>query len=202
MRGAVVLGGGPGRIPPRHHVHPPHGVEIPRQSQFPARSVRSFQFGECLDAPSSIAAGIGAAGAIGGAVLGSSAREESRQRTAGGGRAAIDEQKRQYDLNRADLAPWRTAGGQPPSGRASTCFSPATTTPQVAGYQFRLDEGLRGVQNSAAAKGLLQSGGTLKGIDKYPGLRRERLQRPVQPRDGGCFWRTAGDQARVQAGSQ
>ena len=35
------------------------------------------------------------------------------------------------------------------------------------GYQFRLDEGLKAVQRSAAAKGILQSGGTLKGIDQY-----------------------------------
>lgn len=35
------------------------------------------------------------------------------------------------------------------------------------GYQFRLDEGLKGVQSSAAARGGLLNGGTLKALTKY-----------------------------------
>lgn len=35
------------------------------------------------------------------------------------------------------------------------------------GYAFRLSEGMKGLQNSAAAKGLLSSGSTLKGITDY-----------------------------------
>src|SRR5262252_1477698 len=35
------------------------------------------------------------------------------------------------------------------------------------GYQFRLGEGLRALQNAAAARGTLLTGGTLKGIQKY-----------------------------------
>jgi hypothetical protein len=35
------------------------------------------------------------------------------------------------------------------------------------GYQFRLSEGMSGVQNSAAARGNLLSGGTLKALQKY-----------------------------------
>lgn len=35
------------------------------------------------------------------------------------------------------------------------------------GYNFRLSEGMKGLQNSAAAKGLLSSGSTLKGITDY-----------------------------------
>lgn len=35
------------------------------------------------------------------------------------------------------------------------------------GYQFRLSEGMKALERSAAARGLLQSGGTLKGITKY-----------------------------------
>ena len=35
------------------------------------------------------------------------------------------------------------------------------------GYAFRLKEGMKGLQNSAAARGLLSSGSTLKGITDY-----------------------------------
>jgi hypothetical protein len=35
------------------------------------------------------------------------------------------------------------------------------------GYGFRLSEGMKGLQNSAAARGLLSSGSTLKGITDY-----------------------------------
>ena len=35
------------------------------------------------------------------------------------------------------------------------------------GYNFRLSEGMKGLERSAAARGLLQSGSTLKGIQQY-----------------------------------
>jgi hypothetical protein len=35
------------------------------------------------------------------------------------------------------------------------------------GYQFRMSEGMKALERSAAARGLLQSGGTLKGIQQY-----------------------------------
>ena len=35
------------------------------------------------------------------------------------------------------------------------------------GYNFRMAEGLKGLERSASARGLLQSGGTLKGIQQY-----------------------------------
>lgn len=116
--------------------------------------------------PAVIAAGIGAAGAIGGAVLGSKASKKASSAQQAAAQAGIDEQRRQFDLSRGDLAPWRTAGGAA-IGQGYAMLQPGFDYTASPGYQFRLDEGLRGVQNSAAAKGLLQSGGTLKGIDKY-----------------------------------
>jgi hypothetical protein len=38
---------------------------------------------------------------------------------------------------------------------------------QDPGYQFRLSEGMKGLERSAAARGGLLSGGTLKGIQRY-----------------------------------
>lgn len=116
--------------------------------------------------PAIIGAAIGAAGSIGGALLGSSAAKKAAKAQAAATAAGIAEERRQFDLNRADLEPWRTAGGKA-IGQGFAMLQPGYDYTTSPGYQFRLDEGLRGVQNSAAAKGLLQSGGTLKGIDKY-----------------------------------
>lgn len=42
-----------------------------------------------------------------------------------------------------------------------------TNLKDTPGYQFRLDQGLQGVERSAAARGGLFSGATLKGLDEY-----------------------------------
>jgi len=82
-----------------------------------------------------------------------------------------------YDAARAGLvAPdrekFRMAGGNaadPMFGKYAT----AEYTPEMfakgmdPGYQFRLKEGMQGLERSAAARGGLLSGGTLKGIQRY-----------------------------------
>jgi hypothetical protein len=108
----------------------------------------------------------GAAAGIGSALLGSSASKKASKAQQAAVDQGIAEQRRQFDLTRADLAPWRDAGGKAITG-GFAMLQPGYDYTASPGYQFRLDEGLRGVQNSAAAKGLLQSGGTLKGIDRY-----------------------------------
>lgn len=56
--------------------------------------------------------------------------------------------------------------GTPGYGSLNTPFS-ATQFQADPGYQFRFNEGLNGVQNSAAARGGLLSGGALKALTKY-----------------------------------
>ena len=82
-----------------------------------------------------------------------------------------------YDAARAGLvAPdreqFRLTGGNaadPMFGKYAT----AEYTPEMfakgmdPGYQFRLSEGMKGLERSAAARGGLLSGGTLKGIQRY-----------------------------------
>jgi hypothetical protein len=82
-----------------------------------------------------------------------------------------------YDAARAGLvAPdrekFRLTGGNvndPNFGKYAT----AEYTPEMfakgqdPGYQFRLKEGMQGLERSAAARGGLLSGGTLKGIQRY-----------------------------------
>jgi hypothetical protein len=109
---------------------------------------------------------IGGALSIGGALIGSSASKKAAKAQTQATQAGIDEERRQFDLSRGDLAPWREAGSQA-IGQGLAMLQPGYDYTASPGYQFRLDEGLRGVENSAAARGLLQSGGTLKGIEKY-----------------------------------
>lgn len=89
--------------------------------------------------------------------------------------AAIAEQRRQYDLNRADLAPYREAGstaiGQLSAGTADGAdfnrdFTMADFT-KDPGYQFRMDEGTHALEGSAAARGGLLSGRAGKELERY-----------------------------------
>jgi len=82
-----------------------------------------------------------------------------------------------YDAARAgivapDREQFRMAGGD--TGAADFGkYATAEYTPKMfakgmdPGYQFRLKEGMQGLERSAAARGGLLSGGTLKGIQRY-----------------------------------
>ena len=89
--------------------------------------------------------------------------------------AQLAQQQKQYEQDRADLAPYRDAGytalGQLGRGTAAGsefnrdfAMSDYTADP---GYAFRLEQGNRGVEASAAARGGVLSGGTLKALARY-----------------------------------
>jgi hypothetical protein len=107
-----------------------------------------------------------AGGSLLGGVLGGKGASKAAKAQTQLGQQALQLQQQMYNQGRADLAPWREAGGQA-IGQGLAMLQPGYDYTASPGYQFRLGEGLRGVENSAAARGLLQSGGTLKGIDKY-----------------------------------
>lgn len=78
----------------------------------------------------------------------------------------IDEMRRQFDLSRTDLAPWREAGGAAINAGAAM-LQPGYDHTTSPGYQFRFGEGQRAVESGAAAKGMLMSGGTLKDLTRF-----------------------------------
>jgi hypothetical protein len=55
-------------------------------------------------------------------------------------------------------------GGAPAASGSVGDYGGFTASP---GYKFRLDEGIKAVERSAAARGLLGSGATMKGIQRY-----------------------------------
>ena len=84
-------------------------------------------------------------------------------------------QQSQYDQTRADLAPYRTAGtnalarltaGTAPGGEFTKSFG-MSDFQQDPGYGFRMSEGLKALDRTAAARGNLLSGSTLKGAQRY-----------------------------------
>jgi hypothetical protein len=112
---------------------------------------------------------------LGGALLGSSASSDAADAQAGASQYAADLQNKQYEQNRADMAPWREAGmgaldqlktGLLPGGDFQRPFTVADFI-KDPGYNFRRSEGMKGLEGSAASRGGLLSGGTLKALTRY-----------------------------------
>jgi hypothetical protein len=123
------------------------------------------------------AAGLGAAGSIGGALIGQGAQDNAIGAEKWAMLKQIEEQQREYDTSRADLAPWRTTGGsaldqlariygldtsqngKTVKGTATTDFTDFWKSPD---YNIAMQQGIAGVDAGAAARGSLDSGATRK----------------------------------------
>lgn len=137
-----------------------------------------------------LAAGLGAAGSVAGGAI--SAAGAGKQATAAQQAASLQadatnrstaEQQRQFDVTQKNEAPFIQAGQgavtslydaiKDPGKGLLTPFTDKFTAPTAAeaeaypGYQFQLQQGLKALQNSAAAKGGLLSGGTAKAVNNY-----------------------------------
>jgi hypothetical protein len=109
---------------------------------------------------------IGAGASLLGGILGGKGAKKAANAQVDYLNKGLDLQKSMFDQNRADLAPWREAGGQA-IGQGLAMLQPGYDYTASPGYQFRLGEGNRAIENSGAAKGMLMSGGTLKDIDRF-----------------------------------
>lgn len=90
------------------------------------------------------------------------------------GKQSNDLLQQQYEQTRSDLEPYRTAGSQNLTelqSRLPFLTSPIEMTQEnlekTPGYQFTKEQGLKAVQNSAAARGLGVSGAALKGAATF-----------------------------------
>lgn len=111
-----------------------------------------------------MAAITGAALAAGTAIY--SARQQSRagQQAANaaqqGSQAEIAERARQFDIARADNAPYQAAGTDALARQQAFLNGDRSGFENDAGYQFIRDEQQRGLERSAASRGALYNGGT------------------------------------------
>ena len=101
--------------------------------------------------------------AIVGGVLSSKAAGKAADATTQATEATVAEQRRQYDQTRTDQMPWMDAG----KGALNRLQDPTANFSASPGYQFRLSEGQRGVQQSAAARGGAYSGNAMKALNDY-----------------------------------
>lgn len=112
-----------------------------------------------------------AVGAVAATAVGSMTASDAQD--AAGGKA-IATQKQYYDDAQQDLSPYMDLGKQGESdlsSRLNELTSPISMNEsdleQTPGYQFNLNQGLKSVQNSAAARGLGSSGAAMKGAASY-----------------------------------
>lgn len=98
------------------------------------------------------------------------ATEQAANISAQSSREALDLQRRMYEEGVARQQPWLQAGQTalnkliPLSDYQKFGMDQFQQDP---GYAFRMSEGMKGLERSAAARGGLLSGATLKGIQRY-----------------------------------
>jgi hypothetical protein len=112
-----------------------------------------------------------AAAVIGSSLIGGSSAKSAANTQAAAADRAAELQREQFERQVELQEPWRQAGIT-----ALNKLTPLATeyTPfgmsqfqQDPGYAFRMSEGMKGLERSAAARGGLLSGATMKGIQRY-----------------------------------
>lgn len=112
-----------------------------------------------------------AAAIVGGSLIGAAgsaiASKKAAKATTKAANTAADEQRRQYDQTRQDQMPWLE------SGRNALGRLDAASTGDMSGffaspdYNFRRTDGMRDIQQTAAARGSLGSGNALKALAEF-----------------------------------
>jgi hypothetical protein len=74
-------------------------------------------------------------------------------------------QKNMYDRAMADMDPYAKAGTTSLSSLADGSFM--NNWQQDPGYQFRMNEGMKAINNASAARGMSNSGATMKALANY-----------------------------------
>lgn len=113
---------------------------------------------------------VAGAAVVGSAVIGGMAAGDAAETQAASADRAAAGQERMFERQVALQEPWRKAGEQalnkliPLTDYKNFSMSDFHADP---GYSFRMSEGMKGLERSAAARGGLLSGSTLKGIQRF-----------------------------------
>ncbi|HHW4685730.1 MAG TPA: hypothetical protein ACQGQG_10645 [Xylella sp.] len=119
---------------------------------------------------------IPAAASIIGGLLGNRSADRAANAQAQASQAAIAEQQRQYDQARQDSMPWLRAGQNALTGQQALLNGDYSGFQNSPDYQYALNQGLQGLDRSAAAHGALYSGGHQADLVNYAqGLATQHL---------------------------
>ena len=133
-----------------------------------------------------VAAGVGAAGAIGGAIISGNAAKSAAKTSAQAADRSLAVQQQQFDQTTANNKPFLTTGtsalkqlaglygldtvdgsGNVVTGTGKGNLTGNETFYQTPDYQFAFDQGIKGIDAGAAARGMLDSGATRKAELKF-----------------------------------
>lgn len=112
-------------------------------------------------------AAIGAVGSIYAANKQSGAAKDAANASNQATQQSIDEQKREFDINQANQAPWLNAGKGALSQMQALNGGDFSSFTQSPDYQFALDQGQGALDRDAAARGSLYSGGHSTDVMKF-----------------------------------
>jgi hypothetical protein len=111
-----------------------------------------------------------AAAVVGSSLIGSRSASKAADVQASAADRAAELQREQFERQVELQAPFREVGVRAlPELEAASRYTPFGMDQFKAdpGYAFRMSEGMKGLERSAAARGGLLSGGTLKGIQRF-----------------------------------
>lgn len=112
-------------------------------------------------------AAIGAVGSIYAANKQSGAAKDAANASNQATQQSIDEQKREFDINQANQAPWLNAGKGALAQMQALNGGDFSSFTQSPDYQFALDQGQGALDRDAAARGSLYSGGHSTDVMKF-----------------------------------
>lgn len=122
---------------------------------------------------SAVAAAIGGSAVLGlgGAYMQANAAKDAAGMQESAAQYAADQQRQMYEEQRSDQQPWRQAGAQALSQMQDPyfqqTFSGMGSLQDDPGYQFRMDQGQKALEASAAARGGLMSGNMGQALAQY-----------------------------------
>lgn len=124
-----------------------------------------------------IAAGVGAAGSIASGAMNAGAASDAAKAQVDAANASAGVQRDIYNQTRSDLAPFLQSGQGALAQLSKLLGIGGTGGPnnealmgaleQYPGYQFSLQQGLKAVNQSGAARGLLNSGATIRNATQF-----------------------------------
>lgn len=119
--------------------------------------------------PSGVGLAMAGASLLGGIIQGEGAKEGANMQ-ATAAKDASQLQYQQFQQQREDQQPWRQAGMNALVGLQDPNFQKDFTMDNFQedpGYNFRLKEGMKALNNAASARGMANSGATVKALGDY-----------------------------------